>query len=74
MGPIQMKQKCQCTTIILATLVDLPSMMICAKIQPQGILGSGEEDFKGFYPIWVWQPSWSVDGNYFSNLSLPCSR
>ena len=27
------------------TLVDLPSPMICAKIQRQGILGSGEEDF-----------------------------
>ena len=26
-------------------LVDLPSLMICAKIQPPGILGSGEEDF-----------------------------
>ena len=37
------------TTIILATLVDLPSPMICAKIQPQGILGSGE-DFKRFSP------------------------
>ena len=34
-----------CTTIILATLVDLPSPMIRAKIQPQDILGSGEEDF-----------------------------
>ena len=31
-----------CRTIILATLVDLPSPMICAKIQPQGILSSGE--------------------------------
>ena len=41
------KVKCQCTTIILATLVDLPSPMIYAKIQPQGIPGSGEEDFKG---------------------------
>ena len=30
---------------ILATLVDLPSAMIFAKIQPQGILWSGEEDF-----------------------------
>ena len=26
-------------------LVDLSSPMICAKIQLQGILGSGEEDF-----------------------------
>ena len=31
--------------IILAILVDLPSPMTYAKIQPQGILGSGEEDF-----------------------------
>ena len=30
---------------ILAILVDLPSPMIYAKIQPQGILCSGEEDF-----------------------------
>ena len=30
-------------TIILATLVDLQSPMICAKIQPQGILCSGED-------------------------------
>ena len=37
--------KRQRTTILLATLVDLPSPMIHAKIQPQGILGYGEEDF-----------------------------
>ena len=30
--------------ILLATLVDLLSPMIYAKIQSQGILGSGEED------------------------------
>ena len=40
----------QCMTIILATLVDFPSSMICTKIQPQGILGSGEEDFSRFSP------------------------
>ena len=39
------KVKCQLTTILLATLVDLLSPMIHAKIQPQGILGYGEEDF-----------------------------
>ena len=44
------KVKCQCTTLILATLVYLPSLIICAKIQPQGILGSGEEDIKNFLP------------------------
>ena len=41
--PCRKKIKCQCTTIILLTLVDLPSPMIYAKIQPQGILGSGED-------------------------------
>ena len=32
-------------TIILASLVDLLFPMIYAKIQPQGILRFGEEDF-----------------------------
>ena len=27
--------------------------------------------FKGFYHIWPWRSSWSMDGNHFSNLSLP---
>ena len=39
------KVKCQCTTIILATLGDLQFPMIYVKIQPQGILGFGEQDF-----------------------------
>ena len=39
------KVKHQRTTILLAMLVDLPSPMIPAKVQPQGILGSGGEDF-----------------------------
>ena len=43
--PCRKKVKCQRTTIFLATLVDLSSPMIWAKIQLQGILGSGEEDF-----------------------------
>ena len=29
---------------LLAILVDLLSLMICAQIQPQGILSTGEED------------------------------
>ena len=41
--------KCQCTIITLATLVDLRFLMIYAKIQPQGILGFGE-DFQRFFP------------------------
>ena len=44
--PCHKKVKRQCTTIILATLEALSFPMICAKIQPQGILCSGEEDFK----------------------------
>ena len=43
--PRHYKVKCQCMTIILAILVDLPSLIIYAKIQPKGILGFGEEDF-----------------------------
>ena len=39
------KVKCQRTTILLAMLVDLPSSMIPAKVQPKGILGSEGEDF-----------------------------
>ena len=42
---LRKKVKRQHTTILLAILVDLPSSMIPAKVQPQGILGSGEEDF-----------------------------
>ena len=43
--PCRKKVKRQRTTILLAILVDLPSPMLPAKVQPQGILGSGEEDF-----------------------------
>ena len=43
--PRRKKVKCQCMTIILATLVDRPFQMIYAKIQPQAILGFEEEDF-----------------------------
>ena len=39
------KVKYQYKTFILAILVDLLSPMTYAKIQPQSILGSGEEDF-----------------------------
>ena len=37
------KVKCQRTTNLITTLVDLLSLMILAKIQPQGILGYGED-------------------------------
>ena len=41
--PRRKKVKHQCTTIILATLEDLSSRMIRAKIQPQSILSSRED-------------------------------
>ena len=41
--PFHKKVKCQHTTVLLAILVDLQSPMIPAKIQPQGILDSGED-------------------------------
>ena len=43
--PHRKKGQTSCSAIILATLVDLPFPMICAMIQPQGILGSWEEGF-----------------------------
>ena len=46
--PFCKKVKCQCMTIILATLVDPLSPMIYANIQPQSILGSREWFLKVF--------------------------
>ena len=43
--PCHKKVKYQYTTLLFAILVDLPSPMTYAKIQPQDTLGSGEEDF-----------------------------
>ena len=42
---LRKKVKCQYTIFILAILIELLSPVTYAKIQPQGILGSGEEDF-----------------------------
>ena len=44
------KIKCPCRTIILAILVDLLSRSICAKIRPQDLFGSGEEEIQCFLP------------------------
>ena len=41
--PCRKKVKRQHRVIILAILVDLLSPMICAKITPQGLFGSGED-------------------------------
>ena len=62
------KVKRQCTTIILATLVDLSSSMICAKIQPKASSVLEKNFFKRFYKIWAGRPSWSTDRDHFSNF------
>ena len=69
--PCRKKVKRQCTTILLAILVDLPSPMIPAKVQPKAFLVLEEKIFKGFYHIWAWRPSWSMDRDHFSNFSFP---
>ena len=69
--PCRKKVKRQHTTILLATLVDLPSPMICAKIQPKASSVLEKMIFKCFYHIWAWRPSWSTDRDHFSNLLFP---
>ena len=41
--------------------------MIRAKFQDNRTSGSGE-DFKGFYHIWAWWPSWSCDLYHLKNF------
>ena len=52
-------------------IVDLVSLMLHAKFQDSRPLGSGEEDFKGFYHIRAWQPSWSCDLDYLYTHWFP---
>ena len=52
--PRHKKVKCQCTTIILATLVDLPSPKIMQRFSPKASLVLEKKIFKGFYHIWAW--------------------
>ena len=73
--PRRIKVKCQCTTIILAHLVDLLSLMgSMQRFSHKASLVLEKQIFKGFYHIWACQPSWSMDGTYFSILSFPCPR
>ena len=48
--PCSKKVKDQPRVIIWTNLVDLVSMMLYTKIQPQSFLGSGVENFKEFLP------------------------
>ena len=46
--------------------------MLHAKFQDHSS-GSGE-DFKGFYLIWAWQPSWSCDQDDFYKIYVPTTQ
>ena len=48
--------------------------MLHAKFQDHRTSGSGEEDFKCFYYIWAWRPSWSYDLDHLYKLSFPFPR
>ena len=48
--------------------------MLHAKFQDHRSSGSGEEDFKGFYHIWAWRPSWSCDLDHLYKLSFPLPK
>ena len=48
--------------------------MLGAKFQDHRIAGSGEEDFKGFYHIRAWRPSWSCDLYQLYKLSFPLPK
>ena len=65
------KVKCQYTTFILAILVDLPSPMIMQRFSPKASSVLEKKIFKGFYHIWAWRQSWSMDHDHFSNFSFP---
>ena len=47
--------------------------MLHAKFQDHRTSGSGE-DFKGFYRIWAWWPSWSCDLDHVYKLLFPFSK
>ena len=44
--------------------------MLHTKFRENRPAGSGEEDFKGFYHIWAWRPSWSCDQHYVIRFSF----
>ena len=48
--------------------------MLHAKFQDHRTSGSREEDFKGFYHILAWRPSWSCDLYYLFKLSSPLPK
>ena len=48
--------------------------MLHTKFRENRPAGSGEEDFKGFYHIRAWRPSWSCDPDATNKFSLPLPK
>ena len=48
--------------------------MVHTKFRENRPAGSGEEDFKSFYHIWAWRPSWSCDLDHLNKLSFPLPK
>ena len=48
--------------------------MLHTKFRENRPAGSGEEDFKGFYHILAWRPSWSCDPDAAKKISFPLSK
>ena len=74
--PCRKKVKCQYTTIILAILADTAPPSRCPRWfmqrfspKPSSVLE--KKIFKGFYHIWAWQPSWSMDSDHLSYFLFP---
>ena len=72
--PRRKKVKSQWRTIILATLVDRPSPMICARFSSKACSVLEKKIFKGFYYIWAWQPSWLMDRDFLAIVHSPAPR
>ena len=66
--------KGQPRVIIYTNFVELHLFMLHAKFQDHRTSDSGKEDFKAFYHIWVWCPSWSFDLGHLYKLSFPIPK
>ena len=54
--------------------VELEYTMPQAKFQDHRSSGSGEDNFKGFYHIWEWRPSWSCNLEHLYKLCSLLSK
>ena len=52
---------------------ELESSMLYVKFQDHSTSGSGE-DFKDFYHIWAWRPSWSCDLDHLYKRWFPLPK